>query len=148
MGLPEPLCLGVDGGWPPCDTGVSLCLCLRARLLLPKGLQPLRIRTTLTTPFGLKHPLKTLVSKPAHSLRSGGLGPQSGDTVQCLRPEEMSRICFTTDKPTASRELSAAPQGSEPVRAARGTVTPGHPLGREGDRGVRSVCEEPFRAAA
>lgn len=133
-----------------------MCLCRRARLLLPKGLQPLRIRTTLMTPFGLNHPLKTLVSKPAHSLRSGGLGPRSGDTVQSLRPEEMSRICFTTDKP-------AAPQGSGPVRAARGTVSPAwrvlqgteswapgraHTLGREGGRGVRSVCEEPFRAAA
>ena len=88
VGLQEPLCSGVGAG----------VLCMqgaRVSLSLSSPPPPLRTpappdRTALTTPFGLNHPLKTLISKSAHILRSGELGPRSGDTVQPRRPEEMS----------------------------------------------------------
>lgn len=83
-----------------------------------------RIGTTLTTAFGLNHPLKTLISKSAHILRSGELGPRPGDTVQPRRPEEVSsrgQLCrfalrLTSLRPAGS-SLRLRGEGG-PVRAA------------------------------
>lgn len=66
QGLREPLCPGVGAGLlrtHGARVSLSLCPCL----LLPEGLQPLRIRTTLTTPFGLNHPLKSYFQIRSHS---------------------------------------------------------------------------------
>lgn len=122
QGLREPLCPGV---------GAGLLRMHGARVSQsvsspppPRRTPAPRIGTTLTTPFGLNHPLKTLISKSAHILRSGELGPRPGDTVQPRRPEEVSsrgQLCrfalrLTSLRPAGS-SLRLRGEGG-PVRAA------------------------------